>query len=67
MWQFLRIVVFGILGGIIFGVLSLVGGYGTAMLLGEKGQALAFIVPMMIAPLAMLLGLVAGGLYAWLR
>ncbi len=56
MWRILRVVGYAIGGGIALGVLVFISGLLIAGVLGESGQALGMIVPMVLVPTAFVVG-----------
>jgi hypothetical protein len=66
MSRILRAALFGVVGAIVLGVVTFMGGFGLAKILGpEAAQGLGMMVPMVFTPLAMLVGLVGGAWRGW--
>lgn len=62
MGRVLRAVLYAVGGGIALGAIAFIAGFVLAGILGESGQALGMIVPMVIVPAAILIGAVVGGI-----
>ena len=68
MGKVLRAIVFGIVGAIALAAATFAGGFGLAWLLGPSAQQLlGMLVPMMLVPLAFVVGLGGGAWYGWKR
>lgn len=68
MGKLLSAIVFGIVGAIVLAIVTLLGGFGLAMLVDKSGsQGLGALVPMVFTPLAFLAGLGGGARYGWKR
>lgn len=67
MHKVLRAVLYAIAGAIGLGLIAMFGGLLLASILGDSGQALGMLVPMVIAPLAIVLGALIGAYKGFTR